>query len=165
MTNTLLPPRPPPAPVAGAGAKNYSAASRGSDTSAAAARRRRSPPACRQQPRDLDPRRRKTSPTWKISILNFTQAQRATPRCRHRTAAPHGPSQSSQSMGPRRRHGPPSRFTGRGAPLLLGWNRAVIPGLPQQQTSALQHPPPPFSTKYTMLSTLYAQWSKIINNG
>ena len=94
MTNTLLPPRPPaPVPAPKTIARRVGAAT-------LAPRRRRSPPACRQQPRDLDPRRRKTSPTWKISILNFTQAQRATPRCRHRTAA-HGPSQSSQSMGPR----------------------------------------------------------------
>ena len=109
MTNTLLPPRPPPPPP-------KTIARRVGAATLAPRRRRRSPPACRQQPRDLDPRRRKTSPTWKISILNFTQAQRATPRCRHRTAA-HGPSQSSQSMGPRRR-GPPSRFTGRGAAAL-----------------------------------------------
>lgn len=170
MTNTLLPPRPPPA----RGAKNYSAASRRGDTSATAAAAIATSLSAAARRAILIPGDEKQVLLGKYQSSTLLKPS-APHHCRHRTAATvPPPHRRARSKPVQLEHG---TAAGRGGtdrpavspaaapPLLLGWSRAVIPGLPQQQTSALQHPPPPFSTKYTMLSTLYAQWSKIINNG
>ena len=113
MTNTLLPPRPPPPPPPKTIARREGA----SDTSGAAhgTRRRRSPPACRQ------PRRAILIPGDEKQVLlgKYQSSTLLKPSAPHQATAATVPPRRVQASLVRawdrgRRHGPPSRFTGRG---------------------------------------------------
>ena len=124
MTNTLLPPRPPPA----RGAKNYSAASRRGDTSATAAAAIATSLSAAARRAILIPGDEKQVLLGKYQSSTLLKPS-APHHCRHRTAT--APPRTVQSClvrawdrGAPRRHGPPSRFTGRARRRRSSWDGA-----------------------------------------